>query len=262
MNSVVRVGIDIGSTTTKLVALDDENRIVQSLVEPSAPKIREQAGRMLDALREQTRLGARLPIVATGYGRKLVEGASRQLTEISCHARGAFHLMRQAGVLIDIGGQDTKAIRIESNGEVADFAMNDKCAAGTGRFLEVILGRLGVGWEQLEELVHRKDPLAIISSTCTVFAESEVISMLANGQSVASITKGLHASFADRIAAMAGRFLAGAPQVFLSGGVAHNQAMLEALSLRLGRDLQVVPSPQLVGALGAALSAPGGAQSG
>jgi len=253
---IVALGVDAGSTTGKAVAVDAAGLIVASLVEPAEPRIAAQTERSVALLRERSGAGAEVPVGATGYGRKRV-AAARSLTEITCHARGAFARLRRPGVLIDVGGQDTKVVRVGPGGEVADFTMNDKCAAGTGRFLEVILPRLGVPWDEVAMRYQTAPKPVSISSTCTVFAESEVISLLANGESVEGIVKGLHTALADRVAALAGRLLAGAPAVFLSGGVARNPAMVAALSAKLGREVSVVPDPQLVGALGAALSLPG-----
>lgn len=254
MSTSARIGIDVGSTTTKAVAIDASGKVLARSLEKGHPRVKEQAIRMLEAMREQLGLGEDVPVVATGYGRKLVPNVKRKVTEISCHARGAFHLMKREGVLIDVGGQDTKVIRLGPGGEVADFAMNDKCAAGTGRFLEVILPRLDVSWDELAERFATDDEPATISSTCTVFAESEVISMLANGEPVDSVVKGLHVALSDRVSALAGRLMLGAKAVFLSGGVANNAAMAAALSEKLGLQVQIVPTPQYVGALGAALS--------
>jgi predicted CoA-substrate-specific enzyme activase len=253
VTNALRIGIDVGSTTTKLVAVNAAGEVVGSTLEPGEPRVRDQAKRLIVAMRDEL-AAPDAPVVATGYGRKLVEGAARVMTEISCHARGAFHRMRREGALIDVGGQDTKVIRIGPAGEVTDFAMNDKCAAGTGRFLEVILPRLGVPWEALAQRYQQANEVVVISSTCTVFAESEVISLLANGRHVDGIVKGLHVALADRVGALAGRLVAGAPTVFLSGGVANNPAMVAALRTKLGRDVLVVPEAQLVGALGAALA--------
>lgn len=259
MSHPIRIGIDVGSTTTKAVAVDAAGHVLDEMLEPGEPRVRDQAARMLDRLRDKLGVAGGVagdvPVVATGYGRKLVPNVQRKVTEISCHARGAFHLMKRQGVLIDVGGQDTKVIRLGPGGEVMDFAMNDKCAAGTGRFLEVILPRLEVPWGELQaRFATEREPVRI-SSTCTVFAESEVISLLANGEPIDGIVKGLHVALADRVTALAGRLVAGASAVFLSGGVANNAAMVAALSGKLGKSVQVVPSPQLVGALGAALSA-------
>jgi predicted CoA-substrate-specific enzyme activase len=249
---VVALGVDAGSTTWKAVAIDAAGKIVASVVEPAEPRIDAQTERALGQLRERAGAGPEVPVGATGYGRKRV-AAARSLTEITCHARGAFARMRRPGILIDIGGQDTKVIRIAAGGDVADFAMNDKCAAGTGRFLEVILGRLHVPLAEVAATAARAVRAVPVSSTCTVFAESEVVSQVAEGQPVEGIVKGLHVSLASRVAALAGSV---PPNgfVFMSGGVALNPAMVEALGAALGRPIEIVPDPQLVGALGAALA--------
>ncbi len=247
--SVCAFGIDVGSTTTKAVAIDAGGRILERRVEPSHPRIEEQSARILDSLRGA--LGD-APVGATGYGRKRVK-AGRILTEITCHARGAWTCARRPGVLIDIGGQDTKVIRLGPSGEVTDFAMNEKCAAGTGRFLEVILGRLQVPFSEVGDLVAKAAKAVPVSSTCTVFAESEVISLVAQGEPLEGIVRGLLQSLAARVSALAGSLPDGS-SVFMSGGVALNRAMVETLQKVLGRPVEVLPEPQLVGALGAALS--------
>ena len=247
-----RFGIDVGSTTLKAVAVDTAGAIVASHVESTTPFIEDQSERALKALRERCPLGGEGPVGATGYGRKRIPSATRVVTEITCHARGAFHLIRRPGVLIDFGGQDTKVIRIGDAGEVVDFTMNDKCAAGTGRFLEVILGRLHVPLEDAAEMAERATSAVSVSSTCTVFAESEVISLVAHGKPVADIVLGLHRSLASRVSALAGRMKDGR-EVFMSGGVALNRAMADALAAEIGAPITVLPEPQLVGALGAAL---------
>jgi predicted CoA-substrate-specific enzyme activase len=233
------------------VAVDAEGRVVAHRLEPADPRIEAQAERMLAALRAEA--GADLPVGATGYGRKRVR-AGRALTEITCHARGAFARTGKPGTLVDMGGQDTKVIRIGRAGEVLDFAMNDKCAAGTGRFLEVILGRLHVPLAEVSDRVARAARAVPVSSTCTVFAESEVISLVAQGEPLEGIVKGLHRSLASRVAALA-RGASGEGEVFMSGGVALNAAMVAALEEALGRPVRVLADPQLVGAVGAALSA-------
>jgi predicted CoA-substrate-specific enzyme activase len=250
--TAVAVGLDAGSTTFKAVAIDGAGAIVDRIVELADPRIDAQAARVVEELRRRLGLGAATPVGATGYGRKRV-AAGRSLTEITCHARGAFHRMRRGGVLIDIGGQDTKVIRLAPDGSVADFAMNEKCAAGTGRFLEVILGRLQVPLADVGGYVSRAPRAVPVSSTCTVFAESEVVSLVAEGQPVEGIVKGLLVSLARRVAALAGTIPNG-DAVLMSGGVALNPAMVAALADALGRRVEVIPDPQLVGALGAALA--------
>jgi len=250
VSGAVAIGVDVGSTTCKVVAVDAAGRIVAHRVEPTDPRIEPQVDRLLEAVRAEA--GPDAPVGATGYGRKRVR-AGRALTEITCHARGAFARVGCPGVLVDMGGQDTKVIRIGAAGEVLDFAMNDKCAAGTGRFLEVILGRLRVPLAEVAEQVARAARAVPVSSTCTVFAESEVISLVASGEPLEGIAKGLHQALASRVAALV-RSAAGGGEVFMSGGVALNTAMVAALGEALRRPVRVLPEPQLVGALGAALS--------
>jgi predicted CoA-substrate-specific enzyme activase len=246
------LGVDAGSTTFKAVALDEHGRVLAATVQPMHPRIEEQASRELAALRARTGAPESTPVGATGYGRKRV-GAGRVLTEITCHAKGSFHAVGRPHVLVDLGGQDTKVIRVGPDGAVTDFAMNDKCAAGTGRFLEVILGRLHLPFDQVAELLAGATPAVPVSSTCTVFAESEVISLLAEGASTAGILKGVHQSLAARVAALAGPLPPEVP-IYMSGGVALNPGMVAALTAALRRPVTVLPDPQLVGALGAALS--------
>jgi predicted CoA-substrate-specific enzyme activase len=244
------IGVDAGSTTCKVVAVDADGRVVARRVEPASPHVEEQVERLVADVRAEA--GAATLLAATGYGRKRVR-AGQAITEITCHARGAFASMRRPGLLVDVGGQDTKAITLGPAGEVLDFAMNDKCAAGTGRFLEVILARLHVPLGDVGAHVARAPRAVAVSSTCTVFAESEVISLVAGGEPLDGIVKGLHQALASRVAALA-RGSGAERDVFMSGGVALNGAMVEALGDALGRPVSVVPDPQLVGALGAALS--------
>ncbi len=250
MSGAVAIGVDVGSTTCKAVAIDAAGRLLAHAVEPVDPRIEPQVERLVAAVRGGA--GPGVPLGATGYGRKRVK-AGRVLTEITCHARGAFACTGRPGVLVDMGGQDTKVIRVGPAGEVLDFAMNDKCAAGTGRFLEVILGRLRVPLADVAVQVGRAARAVPVSSTCTVFAESEVISLVAAGEPAEGIVKGLHQALAARVAALARVTVAGA-EIFMSGGVALNAAMVAALQETLGRPVRVVPHPQLVGAIGAALA--------
>ena len=246
------IGIDVGSTTWKGVVIDAAGTVLAQWIEPADPRIEEQTVKALAGLRAVSGADEQVPVGATGYGRKRV-AAARSLTEITCHARGAFLRAKRPGMLIDMGGQDTKVIRIGGSGEVLDFAMNDKCAAGTGRFLEVILARLRVPFEQVGPQAARARKSVSISSTCTVFAESEVISLVAQGEPVEGIVRGLHQSLATRVASLAGKMIGGA-EIFMSGGVALNPAMIEALETAFGRSITVMPEPQLIGALGAALT--------
>jgi (R)-2-hydroxyacyl-CoA dehydratese activating ATPase len=247
--SAAAIGVDAGSTTCKAVAIDREGRILARRVEPADPRIDVQAARLVAELRAEA--GGEPALGATGYGRKRI-AAGKALTEITCHARGAFALSRRPGILVDVGGQDTKVIRVGAGGAVLDFAMNDKCAAGTGRFLEVILARLRVPLQEVAGCAARASRVVKVSSTCTVFAESEVISLVASGEPLEAIVKGLHAALASRVAALARGVRGG--EVLMSGGVALNAAMVSALSEALAARVTVLPDPQLAGALGAAIS--------
>jgi predicted CoA-substrate-specific enzyme activase len=234
------------------VALGPDGAVLASTVQPMHPRIEEQTARELQALRARVNAPADAPVGATGYGRRRV-AAARALTEITCHARGSFAVVQRPHVLVDQGGQDTKVIRVGPDGAVVDFSMNDKCAAGTGRFLEVLLGRLHVTFAEVPALLAAPDAAVAVSSTCTVFAESEVVSLVAEGASIAGILKGVHQSLASRVAALAGLLPLDLP-VYLSGGVALNPGMVSALAAALKRPVTVLPDPQLVGARGAALS--------
>jgi predicted CoA-substrate-specific enzyme activase len=247
------LGVDAGSTTCKAVAVDGAGRVLARRVEPASPRVEEQVERLVAALRAEVGAGPDVPLGATGYGRKRIR-ADRTLTEITCHARGAFSVARLPGLLVDVGGQDTKIIRVGPAGEVLDFAMNDKCAAGTGRFLEVILGRLQIPIGEVAARARGPASPVPVSSTCTVFAESEVISLVANGAPLEGIVMGLHQALASRVAALARGASPAGVEVLMSGGVALNGAMVDALREALGRPVAVLPEPQLVGALGAALS--------
>ncbi|MBI5507390.1 MAG: 2-hydroxyglutaryl-CoA dehydratase [Deltaproteobacteria bacterium] len=253
MTAVAAIGVDAGSTAFKLVAIDAAGVILSASIEPAHPKLEAQAERLLALVRARFPEAEAAPLVATGYGRKRIP-ARAAVTEITCHARGSFFHLKRPHLLIDVGGQDTKAIRVGAEGEVLDFAMNDKCAAGTGRFLEVILARLAVPLAEVALHTAGAEPAVTVSNTCTVFAESEVVSLLAEGAPLEGVLRGLHESLASRVAQLAGRFVDD-PRIGLSGGVALNPAMRAALTVAVGRPIEVVPDPQLVGALGAALSA-------
>lgn len=252
MSGVAAIGIDAGSTTCKLVAVDQDGTIAGSLLEPTEPRVELQVRRMLDLIRAEHGVDASVPTIATGYGRKLIKEATRNVTEITCHARGVFRDLGRAGTLIDIGGQDSKVIQIGRDGRPIDFMMNDKCAAGTGRFLEYTAARLGVCVEELGvralSTVHEEP----ISSTCTVFAESEIISLIARGAEPDSILRGLHRSLVGRVVSMVRNVGIVAP-LMLSGGVAKNGAVREMIAEATGEDVVLPEEPQLMGAYGAAL---------
>jgi (R)-2-hydroxyacyl-CoA dehydratese activating ATPase len=251
VSELVALGIDAGSTTLKIVGVDRQGRLAWHLLEPAAPNLEEQLERTL-ALAYQAAGRPDLPSVATGYGRGLVRQATRRVTEITCHARGVFHELGHGGTLVDIGGQDSKVIAIGLAGEVVDFSMSDKCAAGTGRFLENTARRLGVELDEMGRLALSASEEASISSTCTIFAESEVISLLAHGVALEPILLGLHRSLVRRVMAMV-RTVGLTPPLMLSGGVAKNAAVRRLLEQESGLPVLLPSHPQLLGAFGAAL---------
>jgi len=253
MGDIRALGLDAGSTTTKIVGVDEHGALIWHRLDRTDPKADEQLSAMLADGRAEA--GDSVPVVATGYGRKLVTGADRTVTEITCHARGVFRALGHGGTLVDIGGQDSKVIRIGERGAVLDFAMNDKCAAGTGRFFENVAYRLRIDLDELDEYALSTTHEIPISSTCTVFAESEIISLLARGTELAPILRGVHRSLVRRVAAMA-RTTGATGDIFLSGGVARNRAVQQMLAEELGADHVTVPDhAQLMGACGAALTA-------
>jgi predicted CoA-substrate-specific enzyme activase len=244
-------GIDIGSTMTKVVIMDQG--IISSIVGPTGPEQRRLANKVMENALQQANLPfeAITFLVATGYGRINVPFADKQVTEISCHAKGVAHYFPECKTIIDIGGQDCKGIKIEM-GRPVDFVMNDKCAAGTGRFLEVIADALGIAIEDLSELALKSTQPAQISNICTVFAEQEVVSRLAEGVPLADLVAGILESLASRISRMVNR-LKVANEVVVTGGGAKNPALVEALSQKLGYATYVPDDPLLTGAVGAAL---------
>ena len=248
--TVLAVGLDAGSTTTKLVGVDADGDIAWTRILPTEPRMAAQAVRML----AESPAASGLPVVATGYGRALVEQASKSVTEITCHGRGVFAAMGHGGTLIDIGGQDSKVIRIGPGGRVLNFAMNDKCAAGTGRFLEVVARRMLMDLPDFARVAADCTGEVSISNTCTVFAESEIVSLLAGGEEPDRIARGLHRSLVRRIAALARGVGVVAP-VLVSGGGAMNPALVALLGEELEAPATVPANPQLMGAYGAALLA-------
>ena len=261
---VCALGIDVGSTTVKIAGVDAEGHLAWHLLEQAEPRVEEQVERLLTCAHalppvpEEDRRdrGGGIPLVATGYGRKLAREATRSVTEITCHAKGVYRELGHGGTLVDIGGQDSKVIGISLRGDVVDFAMNDKCAAGTGRFLENMVSRLGVPLERMGHVALSAPEEVSISSTCTVFAESEVISLIAHGIAVEPILRGLHRSLIQRVVAMI-RTVGLVPPLMLSGGVVQNQAIARMLEEETGEQVIVPRHPQLMGAYGAALIALG-----
>ncbi|MBC7104586.1 MAG: 2-hydroxyglutaryl-CoA dehydratase [Firmicutes bacterium] len=252
---MITVGIDMGSVTTKAVVLVDGRWGGASLL-PTGADNRGSAEAVLARALAEAGVGREqvAAIVATGYGRINAPFAHRQVTEITCHGRGCHALLPQTRTIVDVGGQDSKVIRVDDRGRVVDFVMNDKCAAGTGRFLEVMARALETDLAGLAALARRARASVPISSTCTVFAESEVISYVAQGRPKEEIIRGLHEAVVDRLEAMLGR-VGVEPAVAMTGGVALNRAIVEELGRRLGMEVHVPPHPQLVGAFGAALIA-------
>jgi (R)-2-hydroxyacyl-CoA dehydratese activating ATPase len=251
VTKIAALGLDAGSTTVKLVAVDAAGELVAHRLEDTDPQLKRQMARLVESVRRELDAAA-APLVATGYGRNLVEGADKVVTEITCHAKGVFRRVGHGGTLIDIGGQDSKVIVIGERGKVVSFGMNDKCAAGTGRFLEVSASRLKYSMDAFSHAALGAQGEVAISSTCTVFAESEMISLIAQGGEVDEIVRGLHRSLVRRIAALA-RGAGIQPPLMLSGGVAKNAAVRRFLSEELGAEILVPPEPQLMGAYGAAL---------
>ena len=251
---MITVGIDIGSVATKAAVVDDGQIVGKALLKTGTdPKAAAQ--RALCLALEDARLSEqRLPAVCTGYGRIAAPNGTRTITEILAAARGAHHLVASADAVIDLGGQDTKVIRLGPNGTVADFAMNDKCAAGTGRFLELMASALGVDLDRLGALAETATSPARINSTCAVFAESEVVSLIARSVPEPDIAGGLFAAIAARVTALAGQLGTASRYAFIGGG-AKSPALKRALEARLSREIVVPANPQFVVALGAALSA-------
>lgn len=253
---MICVGIDAGSRTIKAVVIDaDSKKVVGKGLSDQGVEQDRLASELLDSVLAMNRINRKdiRRIVATGYGRNAVSAADTTVTEITCHAVGVRHLVPEAMTVVDIGGEDSKLLRLDGAGKVRDFAMNDRCAAGTGRFLEVVAERLGIGLESLGKVAAKSRDPAVISNMCVVFAETEIIGLLAAGKAKEDIVAGVQAAIAARVATMAGRNL-DAPILF-TGGVALIPGMDAALQNALGRSVTVSPDPQMTGALGAAILA-------
>jgi predicted CoA-substrate-specific enzyme activase len=249
-------GVDVGSTETKAVVVDEAGRIVgRSLTPTGANVIRAAEDSFRQALASGDLREEEVEyVVGTGYGRYKVTFGNTQVTEISCHGRGAVHLFPNTRTVVDMGGQDTKAIRVSPRGEIIDFCMNDKCAAGTGRFLGAASAALGIPIEELGPSALRGERPVKISTTCTVFAESEVLSWLGKGKKINDILLGVHESIASRSVGLLWR-VGVEEEVTFTGGVARNVAMVDAINRALNLRVNVSEESHFMGALGAALFA-------
>jgi predicted CoA-substrate-specific enzyme activase len=245
-------GIDVGSTMTKAVILNEG--IIASIIGPTGPEQRRLANKVMEEalIRAAISFQAITYIVSTGYGRINVPFADKQFTEITCHAKGIIRLFPKAKTIIDIGGQDIKAIKIDATGKTTDFVMNDKCAAGSGRFIEVIADTLGVPLDKVGDLSLQSKNPAKISNICTIWAQQEVAASLAEGVAISDLLAGVHQSLADRISRMVNR-LRVEEAVIVTGGGGKNKGLLKALSEQLGHEILVPEEPLITGALGAAL---------
>jgi len=253
---MICAGIDAGSRAIKIVLIDADSLqvVAEGLIDQGVEQDKLTSGLFEKLLKDKGISKEDVAaIVATGYGRHAVSIADTTITEITCHAVGVRRLVPEAMTIIDIGGQDSKLLRLDKAGRVRDFAMNDRCAAGTGRFLEVVAERLGVKIESLGQMAAKSRSPAAISSMCVVFAETEIIGLLTVGRSREDIVAGVQAAIATRIIAMAGRNI-NLPIIF-TGGVAMISGMDTALQSALGQSVTVSPEPRMTGALGAAILA-------
>ena len=255
-DKVYVAGVDVGSTTAKAVILDSDRNIVGKSLQDVSPRVAEDAETAFvkacqDAGidREQVAL-----ITGTGYGRLKVRFGSLIVTEISCHAKGSQFIYPNTRLTLDIGGQDTKAIRLGPNGEIIDFSMNDKCSAGTGRFLDVCADALGHSVADLGPMSEKSKRPTKITSTCTVFAETEVSNQLARGRKPEDIVNGLHHSIAERSISLMRR-VGIEDEITFTGGVSRNTGLVRALEEKLGRKINVSPLSQWFGAIGGAIFA-------
>jgi len=251
-------GIDIGSLATKVCIVDGDGRIVGYLIKRTTANIVEIGKEAYGECLKKNGLdeGDIAYSIVTGYGRNLAVAtlADEKITEITCHSTGAKKLFPNCHTVIDVGGQDSKAMRLDDSGKVVKFTMNDKCAAGTGRFLEVMAGVLGMEMGEMVEAAFRSTNRVPITSTCTVFAESEVISLIASGKKPEDIVAGLNEAIAKRVSGLV-RQIGIEDDVVMTGGVAKNRGVVKALEKELGHEIKVPDEPQIVGALGAALIA-------
>jgi (R)-2-hydroxyacyl-CoA dehydratese activating ATPase len=249
-------GVDVGSTQTKAIVIDEDGAVAgRALIDTGANVVvaaqRAYDQALADADVEERQVGF---VVGTGYGRYRVTFGNAQVTEISCHARGAVHLFPGTRTVVDMGGQDTKAIHVGPAGEIIDFCMNDKCAAGTGRFLGAVAAALDIPLPDLGVIALESDKPVKISTTCTVFAESEVLSWLGRGKKIGDILLGIHRSMVSRSVGLMRR-VGIEQEVTFTGGVTKNVGIVRELNLALGFDVNVSDQAHFIGAIGAALFA-------
>jgi predicted CoA-substrate-specific enzyme activase len=244
------IGIDIGSTATKAVVIA-EGRVIYKKVSPTGFSSVDAAERVAAELAQAGYDVNALPVIATGYGRVAVPYANKVVTEITCHGRGAAHLFGPDGVAIDVGGQDTKVIALEG-GKVSQFLMNDKCSAGTGKFLEIMANRMAVSQSELASLASVGQKVSI-SSMCTVFAESEVISLIGQGTPREDIANGVIESVVARVCVLASKI--SSDKYVLTGGLCENDYVVKRLSAHLKAPVETCADARFAGAIGAALSA-------
>ena len=252
---MITAGCDIGSLTGKVVIMEDEE-LISKIIIPATPKATQTATHAMDLALKEANLGLEKIdyILGTGYGREKIPFANSSVTEISCHAMGAHWVLPTLRTVIDIGGQDNKVISVDERGKVKDFVMNDKCAAGSGRFLEVMAAALGLKLEELGPIgLESKEP-AIITSQCTVFAETEVVSLIADDIKLADIVSGINKSVAERIISQVKK-IRWEKDIAVTGGVGKNTGVVSFLEAALEMIKRVPVDPQLVGAIGAAVIA-------
>jgi predicted CoA-substrate-specific enzyme activase len=251
------IGIDLGSIYSKVVLLNDKREIVSTAIALSGVNYEEVTIQCLEKVcREANIEKEQIQVsIGTGYGRKSIDFTDKSITEISCHAGGVFFLYPSCRTIIDVGGQDSKVINIKEDGSIENFIMNDKCAAGTGRFLEVMAHTLGKKLEEMNQLAFKADNEVTISSVCTVFAESEIISLISQKNSLENISKAIYKSIASKIKSLLSQASSSLDHVIFTGGVAQNVFLVAYLEELLHTKIMVPESPQITGALGAALYA-------
>ena len=247
-------GLDLGSTMTKVVIVNDDEKVLARVESHTGAEHRRLANKVMEQALKQAQLpfDAITYIIATGYGRINVPFADRQITELTCHARGVASFFPAVRTALDIGGQDAKGLKLDTGGKLVNFVMNDRCAAGTGRFLEVIASMLGIPLGELGELSLKSKNKISISSTCTIFAQQEVNGRLSEGAPIEDIVAGIHDAIARRAVAMLKR-LKIEPDIVFTGGVAKNIGVVRAVSENLEQEVLIPDDPLISGALGAAL---------